>query len=78
MRPSTPDGGVEPQEQGDDTKLSPLASINPFPYELEPVTMLFCFVGCFLVCLVLCLCVFVFCVLLVFLFCFFCAWVITL
>ena len=27
---------------GDDTKLSPLASINPFPYELEPVTMLFC------------------------------------
>ena len=27
---------------GDDTKLSSLASINPFPYELEPVTMLFC------------------------------------
>ena len=62
---------------GDDTKLSPLASINPFPYELEPVTMLFClcwlfffvwFVSFF----------FVFCVLLVFLFCFFCAWVITL
>ena len=54
---------------GDDTKLSPLASINPFPYELEPVTMLFClcwlFFGLFGF-VSLCFCVFVFCVLLVF------------
>ena len=42
---------------GDDTKLSPLASINPFRCELEPVTMLFCLCWLFLVCLVLCLCV---------------------